>query len=660
MKPWRFAIVTSILAAGYVLPVSAQTVPELQLPETVVTATRVPSLIEQIPAGVTVITATQLRQEGATTLTDALGLIPGLTPVQAGGPGGNASVFIRGTNSDHVLVLRDGVPLNDPSDSNAAFNFGVDTLAGVDRIEIVRGPMSSLYGSGAIGGVINIITKPGSGPAHGTVTLGAGLPAAGQAAATLAGGTGKWDYQLGAQALDLTFGDTIPKRETVYAGHREFFRSDTGGLEVGYTPIGGTRFFIGLNGRMSAFALKEHGFPTYDSQDYRGYDNAWNGRLGATTTLFGFWDSALTFAHLQTDRHYLQPLEAADPNQASGDSRYHGERDALAWNNTLRIAPSGPFTDTAFLFGYDHWQDTSHSRLDLVTAGVPYDSAVRASATSDAGHAGLQGTLWHRLTLTADIRGEEARYGGGAVTWRTGAVVALPEILSRLHAAYGTAFRGPSLYELFGQDNYGYTGNPALKPERSQGYELGWAIDVPLFGRPKAVSLDVTYFDNQIDDLIETVYNANYTASTTENVARARTRGVEVTLTARPASWLTTDLTYTYTDARDLSANTPLLRRPKNRGTIDARIVPLPGLVVVPQVVLTSAFDDYIENDYGYPTGPGLSPGGVYANLSASYRLRPQLTLFADGRNIFNSHFEPANGYAMPGASLLMGVRAGF
>ena len=660
MKAWRFAIVTSVLAAALVPPALAQTTPEVQLPETVVTATRVPTLVDRIPAGITVLTGQQLAQDGATTLEDALSLVPGLVVVPAGGPGGVASVFIRGTNSDHVLVLRDGVPLNDPSDPGGAFNFGVDTLASVSRIEIVRGPMSSLYGSGAIGGVINIITRPGSGAARGTVTLGAGLPAAGEAAATLSGSRGAWDYNFGAQAFDLTFADSIPKRETVYAGHREFFRSDTGSLELGYTPVQGTRLFIGLDGRTSAFPLKEHGFPTYDSQSYRGYDKSWNGRLGATTTLFGFWDSALTLAHLQTDRHYLQPLEAADPNAASGDSRYHGARDILAWNNTLHVAPGGPFTGTALLFGFQHRLDTSNSRLDLVTAGAPYISDVRASATSDAGHAGLQGTLWHRLTITADVRGEDARYGGGAATWRVGAVLALPALRSRLHAAYGTAFRAPSLYDLFGRDNYGYVGNPALKPERSRGYEIGWAADLPLFARRRGVSIGVTYFDNDINDLIQTIYNGSFTASTQQNIARARTRGVELTFTARPVAWLTADLTYTYTDARDLTAHTPLLRRPKNRGTIDARIEPTPGLVIVPQVVLTSAFEDYIENDFGFPVGPGLSPGGAYANLAVSYRLGHRLTLFADGRNLFNARFEPANGYAMPGASLMMGVRAGF
>ncbi len=132
--------------------------------EIVVTATRVPTPVLDIPAGVSVIDRQTIEQRGYTTLAEALSAVPGMRVSQSGGPGGNASVFVRGTNSNHVLVLRDGMPLNDASDSSGAFNFGVDTLADVERIEVIRGPMAALYGSGAIGGVINLISRQGHEP----------------------------------------------------------------------------------------------------------------------------------------------------------------------------------------------------------------------------------------------------------------------------------------------------------------------------------------------------------------------------------------------------------------------------------------------------------------------------------------------------------------
>ena len=133
-------------AVAIPIDANAQDTPALDagmLPDQVVTATRIPTLIEQIPAGVTVIDRAAIEAHGYGTLVDALDAVPGLHVVQSGGPGANASVFIRGTNSDHVLVLRDGMPINDPSDPDGAFNFGVDTLADVERIEVVRGPMST-------------------------------------------------------------------------------------------------------------------------------------------------------------------------------------------------------------------------------------------------------------------------------------------------------------------------------------------------------------------------------------------------------------------------------------------------------------------------------------------------------------------------------------
>ena len=135
--------------------------PDATLPDVVVTATRVPTPAENVPAGVTVITRADIEAHGYNTLAEALSEVPGLHVSPSGGPGGLTSVFIRGTNSSHVLVLRDGMPITDASDEDGAFRFGYDTVSDIGRIEIIRGPMASLYGSGAIGGVINLISRRG-------------------------------------------------------------------------------------------------------------------------------------------------------------------------------------------------------------------------------------------------------------------------------------------------------------------------------------------------------------------------------------------------------------------------------------------------------------------------------------------------------------------
>ena len=635
------------------------------LPDIAVTATRIPTLIEQIPAGVTVITRETIDERGYTTLVDALSAVPGLRVVQSGGPGGNASVFLRGTNSNHVLVLRDGVPISDPSDPGAAFNFGVDTLADVARIEVVRGPMSALYGSGAIGGVINLITRHGAGAATGTVELAVGAPRALVANAGLSGSTGRFDYRLNLGTQALRGFDTTPQRESVYTGARNPYRDQTASLELGVTPVEGTRAFVALNTRSALFNVDELGYPSYDAQNYRGHDSTLQGRIGITSDLLdGAWETALNLSQLSTDRHYIEPQEAADPNATFSDTRYRGRQTTLQWNNTLHLpdwdADWGAAHESAVLFGYQHVTASSSSSENANFGGAPYTSAINANSAADAGHIGVQTTLAHRLTLTADGREDAGRYGGSAFTWRGGASLAVPEAWSRLKASYGTAFRAPSLFDMFGTDTYGYVGNPKLRPEHSQGWEIGYAVDLPGLGRKDLATLEVTYFDNDIRDMIITVFNSSYTASTTQNISRARSKGVEAMLTLRPTAWLDASLSYTNTDARNLADHSVLLRRPTDQVTASLRASPLPGLTITPELVYTSTFHDFLIDDFGYQNGVGIAKAGTILNLTVTYAVTPQITLFATGRNIGTSKFEPVSGLQTPGPQALAGLRARF
>ena len=653
-------VVSSVAAGGQELPVTV-------LPGQVVTATRLPTLAESVPAGVTVIDRATIESRGYTTLAEALSAVPGLRLVQSGGPGGNASAFLRGTNSNQVLVLIDGVPANDPSDPNGAFNFGVDTLGGVQRIEVVRGPMSGLSGSGAIGGVVNIITNKGQGETHGSVELGAGLPRAAEGQAALSGASGKFDYSLSVGSSSYLGFDTLPKRESVYNGARNSYRSQVATVNLGYTPVPGTRLSVLFRGRGSVFNLDELGSPAFDASHYTGQDNNFLGRIGGTTTLFdGALESSLFVARNVYNRKYVEDLEAADPNQASGTTKYYAQSIDLQWNNTLHLDDRSWATGSAVLFGYQHLNETARSSLNTASAfvpfgtPVPYTASVDASDSSNAGHMGVQTTVLERLTLTADARAEDVRYGGSAFTWRTGGVLAVPEALSRLKLSYGTAFLAPSLFDLFGVDSFGFHGNPNLQPERSTGWEAGWGIDLPLAGRAKAVSMEVTYFHNYVRDLIQIAYAPDYSSSTPVNIARARTQGVEATLTVRPANWLEASASYTYTDARNLTANSLLLRRPYNQASGSLRLTPLAGLTLTPELIYVGAFQDYLVDNNGFPAGVGRSPSGLLFNLTATYDVTPKVQLFANGYNLGNSRFEPANGFQVWGAWFLAGARARF
>jgi vitamin B12 transporter len=346
-------------------------------------------------------------------------------------------------------------------------------------------------------------------------------------------------------------------------------------------------------------------------------------------------------ARIIDDRRYSNLLDGNDPNFASANDHYHGYRTDVQWNNTLHI-PAGDAS--ALTFGVEYINDTAKENVN--ESG--FTENVSASQHSLAGHAGLQTTVANRLTLTAALRDDAVSSFGNALTGRIGAVLAVPELDLDLKSSYGTSFLAPSLFDLYGVDNFGYVGNPNLKAEHGAGYEAGAEFLLPY------ADVTVTYFASNIHDLITTTPDF----SSEENLGRTKFAGLESEVVLTPATWLTADLTYTYTRAQDADTGAELLRRPQNAATATLSIAPTPAIRIVPQVQYIGRFTDYLYADSGYPIGDGIAKPGTIVNLTGSYQLSTRYTIFAEGKNILNSNFEPVNGLQIPGASVLVGVRA--
>lgn len=649
----------ALLAIAFCTPALAAE-PDESLPQVVVTATRVPTPDTDIAAGVTVIDRQTIETRDYNTLVDALEAIPGLRVSPSGGPGGQASVFIRGTNSDHVLVLRDGMPINDASDASGAFNFGVDTLADVERIEIIRGPMAALYGSGAIGGVINLITRRGTEPGvHWEGDLSGGYPAQIRGSTVASGVDGPVDYALIFESQSQRGYDTTPQRESIYSGVPQGFRDRVATLNLGYTVVPDTRLSLLLRARESIFGFNELGDPTFDDANATGTDASLLGRVGVTSALFGgAYQTSVFLGREQDDRRYYEPLNIADPNLATVDDRYHSYRTDLQWNNTVHLNDffsSTVLSATDLTFGYEHTADTAHVRTNDNFDGYPYAQSANASMTDDAAYLGLQSTIWRRLTLTGQVR-QDWEAANTPTTWRVGAVFDASEIDTHFKAAYGTAFRAPSLFDRYGVDSSGYVGNPNLKAESAQGWEAGFTTALPAWHRPDFISFGATYFNAQVNNLIVAVDTA--TVDTAENIGSAHMQGVETELTLHPARWLAVQAAWTYTDAVDADTGSALLRRPMHTASLNAAISPLPGLTIAPELLFTGAFQDFLVDDNGFSTGNIVSsPHGLIANITVTYDVAPHVQLYADGTNIFDSRFEPVNGYQIPGPTFLAGVR---
>ena len=615
------------------------------IPPTIVTATGVPTPAERIPAAVTIIDRAMIEERGYTTLAEALAAVPGMRLVQAGGIGQQASAFLRGSASRHVLVLLDGVPLNDPSDPNGAFNFGNEMLGDIERIEVVRGPASALYGSGALGGVINMVTRRApegrtfapfgeiaGGSNH---TLRGVIGAAGRAEGL--------DWMFAAQSLSTRGSNATAPRFHSNGGERDGFRGTAMTAALGYT-IGTTRIDGLLRWRDNFFGLDD--VPN-DDPNYSARDRSWFGFIRGSTTQFdGRWTTTLRLSGSADRRRYVNLADAA--SGATAEDLYRGQRAVVDWSNVFRAGDVAALRDVVFTFGAMREEERARS-----AAGSPFfRTTVDATQRANAFHAGAQARMFERLDVTLGLRHDAPESYEGATIWRLGGVLALPEIASRLRATAGSGYKAPSLFQRFGIIGSFFRGNPDLRPENSLSWEAGIETDL---GRH--VTASALYFDSRFRNLI----NFDPSFSTLANVDRARVRGLEFFVNLRPAPWLDATAGWTITEARDLATDAPLARRPRNVASLALRIAPHPRMVIAPEILFTGrapegAFARYADDGTAYATR-GYNRPGVVLNLAAQYRWTPQATLFLEGRNLTNSRYEPANGFVIPGRSLLIGTR---
>jgi vitamin B12 transporter len=639
------------LIAGLALPAAAQQA----IPDTIVSATRVPTPQERVPAATTIITRQEIEERGYQSLAEALTAVPGLR--LSGGLGGQTSAFLRGAGSRNTLVLLDGVPVNDPAEANGAFNFGNELLFDVERIEVLRGPASTPYGSAAIGGVVNIVTRRA--PADRAFApygeLAGGTQRTLRGGAGVAGTVGAVDYLLSGQSLTTRGFDILPPRMTTRTGERDGFSGQAATARLGWTPAEGTRIEGLLRWRENRFGFDNDrlsdGIRT-DDPNAGGHDRRILGQIrGETALLDGAWSTGLRIARTEDRRRYLNQPDSITPDESSRDF-YLGTRTSLDWGNTLLLPGFGAFADGTLGFGIAHSLEESQQRS--TSTSVFGESFTRVDATQHmtGGYATLQYRAFGRLDLTAGLRHDSITGNAEATTWRLGAVLALPEIASRLRISGGTAFQAPALFQRFGVTPF-FRGNPDLKPERSIGWEIGAETDLPAFGRANAASFGWTYFQSRVTDLIN--FDSSFT--TLVNVDRADIHGAELGLTLRPAAWAEATVAWTITEAMNAATGQRLARRPEHVVSVTARLEPLPRLVVAPTLLFTGRAVDYIYADDGSNPAGRSTPAGTVVNLTATWQAFDQAALFLEARNLGNSRFEPQNGFVTPGRSVLLGTR---
>lgn len=609
MKP--SFVVLAVAVAGVVVAQPVAPVNPLQVSETVVvTANATPTEATSVGSSVTVLTRAEIAARGTASVVELLRAVPGLEIVQGGGPGSNASVFLRGSSSSHTLVLVDGVRVN--TSTSGAVDFADLRADQVERIEVLRGPQSSLYGSEAMGGVISIITRRASRGLGARVSGESGSLGLGRWRASAEGSGQVLDWQVsgGRERWD---GLSVASER---AGNREEdpYENTSGAALLGVR--------LGERGRLQA--------------SWRGQD--------ATAALDGF-----TFGVGPTDDPNFEQTRRAQVVGLAFETQVTDR-----WRQLVR---TGVYDER--LRGRD--PDTEYNRYDIsnrnvdvhvqsdLQLGPHHVLSVGASAERRDGEveggfderadlrsvfASSQWTWGERGSVTAAVRHDDHSVFGGATTYRATGVLGLGAGV-RLHASGGTGFKAPTFNDLY----YPYYGNPNLDAEESRGWDAGLAWEHP----EGTVSADLTAFGSRYDDLIA----FPWTSFVAENIARAEARGWEATVGLRTGRALSWRASYTRTESEDLESGAPLPRRPRHRGSL--------GVTMGGDGPLTGSVTYWVVRDRVESDG---TPMDDYARLDAAAQLRLASWLDATARaeNALDEDYEELTGYTSPGRTFAVGV----
>lgn len=595
-----------------------------QLESVVVTATRTAEPESTTLASVTVIDRPEIERRQARSVPDLLRGLPGVSLTRTGGPGHQSSLFLRGTNSDHVLVLVDGVKIGSATSGTASLE---DLpIEQIERIEVVRGPRSSLYGSEAIGGVIQIFTRRGGGDWSPRLTLGAGTLHTARVAAGLSGGGERGWIDLGA-SFDRTHGiDACSGRSKPFAGcgveqdDRDPYRNLGLSLRAGYS--------FSEQAALEFNALRTEGRLDFDGSAFAGnVSRSEQQVLGAKAILKPLAPWTLTLAAGQSRDNYRSFFD--DPDTDDGErfvARFETTRDSLSLQNDWRLTKGQLAT-----LGLDY-------RVDRVDGTVDYSRDTRDNLGVFGEYQAGLGAADLKLSLRQDEDGDLGGHGTG-----NAALGYLFDTGLRVSLAYGTAFKAPSFNDLY-YPNYG---NPDLDPERARSWELGISGELPV-GPGIDGRWDLSLYETDIDDLI--AYDAALSAAA--NVRRARIRGLEATTSADYQDWsLKTSLTLLDPENRSPGANQGNLlpRRPEQSLEIDLERRfdrwSLGGTVFV----AGRRYDDLANKN--------RLDGYALLDLRAEYRINPALRLQASLENALDEEYETAYLYNQLGRSVYLTLR---
>ncbi len=622
LGPCALACLTGISA----LPqLSAQETEPSTARQIVVTATRMETPIDQVGSSITVLTADDLKQTQSQNMLDALRQVPGVIVSRSGGQGQTATIFLRGAPPGFTQVMVDGNKVNDPTGIGTMYDFGNFQIDNIERIEILRGPQSTLYGSDAMAGVINIITKRGEGPPESFVDIQGGSHETRQISVGSAGRLDRFDYSATFSHHD-TAGIPALSKENGFR-ERDAYRNNTFSSRLGYRLTDAAS--ISVAARYMDSSTDYDAYNAFFMQTEEGKIDKQELFLHAelqTEALNGLWEQIAGISHARLRRDYLE---------APGlpDEFFKGDVFQADWQHNLYWSELQTFT-----FGVDWERNTAETRNQPTKETDTFGFYLQDKLT-----------LTEAWFATLGVRLDDNDAFGSKATYRAATAYHLRDGGTRLKAAYGTGYKAPSLYELYAADMF-TVGNPDLDAQTSRGWDLG--IEQDLIANRLAVG--ATYYEIKFEDLINWVpdFDNMLAPGSYANISSATTKGLETFVAFRFNRLIAARIDYTYLEARDHSdGNAFELRRPEHQLAAGLQITPTDKLAL-------NIRGQYVDNRLDF--GDIKLDSYTLFHVAASYQLARNLTLYGRIENLFDEDYVEVAGYSTPGISGYAGIRAEF
>jgi len=635
--------ITGITLLIFTILITAQgRAEDVDLEKIVVTPSRTSESIKGTTAEVTVFSGTDIQKDNAGEVKEVITGTLGADVVETGSFGGATSVFLRGTSTGQSRIMIDNVRVYDPISPDSSYDMAHLTADNINRIEIVRGPQSVLYGSDAMGGVINVITRKGEGKPKISISLSDGTYDSRNGVFESDGRIAKLSYAFTASRY---YSRGISKLKDT--SERDPYENTSVSMRTEYDI--NKEHAVGMTGRFINATYKyDDSFGLRDDPTLKGrlkqmvFSSYWEGRFT------DFWKQKLQLSYMGNFRRDADDKEPEFPSNYLRDW-YNGESYQIDWQNTLRLHRF----DT-LVCGFD-WQRESgeyYYYSEYPYGGVVYSSETKFPTVTSRTRGYYLENLFNindKFHLNTGIRIDDHSYAGVKIVYKADTSY-LFSCGTKIKGGWGTAYKAPTLYQLHAEAiPYMFGGgNPSLKSEESRSYEAGFEQN--LF--QDKLRLGSAFFHTRLKNLIDAKYDpVTWFTAQYSNIGRARIYGLENILSLSPFTWLKIDTGYTWQNTEDKSDGSQLVRRPKNKVHLAVGYFPNNKLDLNLKLVYVGRRND---------VGNLLLKAYTKVDMNINCKFSKNLEAFLKIDNINDEKYVEVTNYAEPGRMFSGGLKGSF